>query len=287
MSAAMRTRWAAVGAAVAISLGVGGIGISHAVIDSGVKNVFVPLDAPCRLVDTRPGSDNVGTRSTPLPAGTAVTFDAFGTNGNCTLPTGFSGLALNVTPVNASANTDIRLYPTGGTVPLTSNLNPEAGTLPVPNAVDVGVSTAGEFDVLNKFGTVDIVIDVAGYYDDHHHDDRYPTFDEVVGAPGGVELFAAATVGVTDVVESVGPLTSVTARGTGWYRVVFGEDAFVDGQTTAFISLASNSSIDVPTPCFYEIVDARTLDVRCYDLGSGGDESPEDAEWSLMIYTTT
>ncbi len=103
------------------------------------------------------------------------------------------------------------------------------------------------------------------------------------------ELFAAATVDVTNVQTSVGPLESVTQLGVGHYRVAFSEDAFGDiaPLTTAFISLTSNSAIDTPTPCFYEIVDSRTMDVRCYDLGSMGDEQPEDAEWSLMVYQKT
>lgn len=191
MSGLMRTRWAAIGAAVAVTLGAGGISLTHAVIDSGVKNVLVPVE-PCRLVDNRTAPDTVGPSDDPLPAGTPVTFDSFGANGNCVLPASFEGLLINVTPVNATANTDIRLYPTGGPPPLSSNLNPEAGTLPVPNLVSVGVSNAGQFDVLNKFGTVNIVIDVLAYYDDHNHDDRYYTQDEIdPGHPDAVAGFLA------------------------------------------------------------------------------------------------
>lgn len=201
MSGLMRTRWAAIGAAVAVTLGAGGIGLAHAVVDSGVRNVVVPID-PCRLVDNRTAPDTVGDSDDPLPAGSAVTFDAFGTNGNCTLPNGFEGLIINVTPVNATANTDIRLYPTGGAVPLSSNLNPEAGTLPIPNLVTVGLNDQGQFDVLNKFGTVNIVIDVLAYLDDHHHDDRYPTatYSAVVNENGqlsrGVGAIDAESIGV-------------------------------------------------------------------------------------------
>ena len=44
-----RTRWAAVGAAVAVTLGAGGVSLTQAAISDGPKPVFVTLDAPCRL----------------------------------------------------------------------------------------------------------------------------------------------------------------------------------------------------------------------------------------------
>ena len=59
-----RSRWAAVGAAVAVSLGAGGVGwLAHAA--NTPPSTFVGI-APCRLFDTRPAPDNVGDRNTPL-----------------------------------------------------------------------------------------------------------------------------------------------------------------------------------------------------------------------------
>ncbi len=60
-----RSRWAAFGAAVAVSAGAGGIGLVQA--SGGAESTVTPV-APCRLVDTRsPGT--IGVRSTPLGAG--------------------------------------------------------------------------------------------------------------------------------------------------------------------------------------------------------------------------
>ena len=64
----LRTKWAAVGAAVAVTLGAGGLSMAQAAITEGDKPVFVALDAPCRLVDTRVDS-NVGAKDTVLAAG--------------------------------------------------------------------------------------------------------------------------------------------------------------------------------------------------------------------------
>ena len=80
----IRSRWAAIGAAVAVSMGAGGLGIAHATITSGERTAFVPI-TPCRLLDTRPGADNVGPKSSPMGAGETHTVSARGSNGNCTL----------------------------------------------------------------------------------------------------------------------------------------------------------------------------------------------------------
>ena len=64
-----RSRWSAVGAAVAVTLG-GGLAIpaAKATISSGERAVFVAI-APCRLLDTRPAPQTVGPRATPLRCG--------------------------------------------------------------------------------------------------------------------------------------------------------------------------------------------------------------------------
>ena len=179
-----RSRWAALGAAVAVSLGAGGIGIGHATTSSGDRPVYIPLDAPCRLADTRPAPNTVGPRTAALGPDEIYTLKAWGTVGNCTLPTGTSALALNVTAVGATRQTNLRFFPAGAPVPTTANLNPTPGAPPTPNAVNVGLDTTGSFSVFNKFGNVAVVVDVVGVYDDHHHDDRYYTKAQVDTAVG-------------------------------------------------------------------------------------------------------
>jgi hypothetical protein len=170
----IRTRWAAVGAAVAISLGAGGIGITHATTSSGERAIYTPIN-PCRLADVRPAPNTVGPRTAGLGPDETYTLDGWGAVGDCNLPTGTSGLALNVTAVDPTAPTFLRLWPADGTQPTTSNLNPTPGEPPTPNAVNVGLSAAGKFSIFNRFGTVNVIVDVVGVYDDHNHDDRYYT----------------------------------------------------------------------------------------------------------------
>ncbi len=181
----LRTRWAAIGAAVAVTLGAGGIGITHATTSSGARPVYVPIE-PCRLADTRPAPDTVGPRSTPLGPAETYDIDGWGAVGNCNLPTGTAGLNLNVTALGATQQTNLRFFPESAALPTTANLNPTPGAPPTPNAVAVTLNGGnGTFSVYNRFGTVAVVIDVMGYYTDHTHDDQYYTKAESDAALAG------------------------------------------------------------------------------------------------------
>jgi hypothetical protein len=173
----LRTRWAAVGAAIAVSVGAGGVGIGYATTSSGERPIYVPIE-PCRLADTRP-EFQVGPRSTPIGADETYQRPGWGSVGDCTLPSGTTGLSLNVTAVDPTLPTFITLFPGTSTLPNASHLNPAPGQPPTPNAVNVDLDGAGKFNVYNLQGTVDVIIDVVGYYDDHDHDDRYYQKSEI------------------------------------------------------------------------------------------------------------
>lgn len=177
VSATVRTRWAAVGAAVAITLGAGGIGISHATTSSGTRPIYRALK-PCRLADTRP-QFQVGPRSAALGPNETYPLQGWGAIGNCNLPTGTSALALNVTAVDATRPTFLTLFPGDATLPTASHLNPSPGSAPTPNAVNVALDPSGAFKIYNFAGSVHVVIDVVGVFDDHDHDDRYYTKAQV------------------------------------------------------------------------------------------------------------
>jgi len=177
MSTTIRTRWAAIGAAVAITLGGGGIGLVSATQPDGASTL-IPI-TPCRVIDTRPDF-NVGPKASPLGPGETHTVAAHGDNGDCTgIPTDAVALSMNVTAVDASAPTFLTIWATGDTQPTASSLNPTPGQPPAPNAVTTELSAGGEFDIFNLAGNVHVLADINGYYVDHHHDDRYYTQDEI------------------------------------------------------------------------------------------------------------
>ena len=137
-----RSRWAALGAAIAVSLGAGGLLTTSASIGSGERAVYVPI-APCRVFDTRPGTDNVGPRNTPLGPGDTFAATVRGTNGNCTIPTDAVGVTMNVAIVNPTTASFLTAFPPDSPRPLAANANWIGGQPPLSNAVTDDISTHG------------------------------------------------------------------------------------------------------------------------------------------------
>lgn len=217
-----RSRWAAIGAAVAVSLGAGGfVGFVNAA--ASVPSDVVAI-TPVRVLDTRDsvdvglagpfvsavGQDLTITGSIPTTGGTQVV-----------VPLGATAVLLNVTAVAPQANGFISVRPADAPgAPATSSLNFSAGET-VPNAVTVAVPTAGPdagkieitYDALGTAGPrTDVLIDVVGY--------------TVAAAP-------SAPTPLTAVVEQDGTFVRGTAGTTsqslagvpaGRYAVVFAQD---------------------------------------------------------------
>jgi hypothetical protein len=122
---------------------------------------LVPI-TPCRLVDTRPAPNRIGPNGA-FGIGDTKTIAARGSKGQCTLPSDAVALSLNVTAVGATAPTFLTVWP-GGPLPTASSLNPFPGEPPTPNAVAVQLSAGGTFNIYNLAGTVNVIVDVNGYY---------------------------------------------------------------------------------------------------------------------------
>lgn len=165
----LRSRWAAVGAAVAVTLGAGGLTLVDA---SGSRpSSFVSI-TPARILDTRDGVaiGLEGRFTSPAPRTLQVTGSVRTPTGDAVVvPAGATGVVLNVTAVLPSAPGFISVRPDGSPgAPTTSNLNFEAGAI-IPNAVTVALSPDGVIEITyDAFGAVgpvtDVLIDVTGYY---------------------------------------------------------------------------------------------------------------------------
>ncbi|MCE9620720.1 MAG: hypothetical protein K8R99_00060 [Actinomycetia bacterium] len=168
----VRSRWAAIGAAVAVSLGGGGLLLVDAA-DSPESNTV--LINPVRILDTRDPAD-VGLAG-PFVSAVSQKLQVTGTiptnTGNqSVVPAGASGVLLNVTAVVPTAAGFISIRPGDATgTPSTSSLNFTAGSV-VPNAVLVALPTSGAnagkieitYDAFGAAGpTTEILIDVVGF----------------------------------------------------------------------------------------------------------------------------
>jgi hypothetical protein len=74
-------------------------------------------------------------------------------------------VSLGVTVVNPTAASYLTVYPADVPRPLASNLNWVAGQPPTPNAVTAALSTDGRLAFYNFDGSVDVLVDIVGYYE--------------------------------------------------------------------------------------------------------------------------
>lgn len=119
---------------------------------------------PCRVLDTRNAADPNGFGGPSLAASSTRVFTLAG---QCGISTGAQAVAVNVTVVGPGAPGYLTFYPAGGSQPLASTINYSAGQVRANNAVlalgaNGGVACAAGLGA----GTVDVVVDVTGYFAD-------------------------------------------------------------------------------------------------------------------------
>jgi RHS repeat-associated protein len=136
---------------------------------------FVSL-APTRICDTRPGNgsglsgaaaqcNGINNTGEPVPAGGTLTVNATGTFGSQTVPASAYAVVVNVTVATNTAPTFLLAYPAGSARPAQgSNVNDSIANQAANNQVTVALGTGGQVAIYNNGGTVNLVVDIVGYY---------------------------------------------------------------------------------------------------------------------------
>lgn len=182
--ARLRTRWSAIGAAVAITLGAGGFGLAQAAVSTGEKPITVTIEAE-RILDTRDNLGLAGKFAHATPRDLQVTGEvAVAPSGMKTVvPADAVGVLVNVTVVSPSHAGFLALRPAGATgAPDTSTVNFFPGTVE-PNAATVDLGPGGKIQIwvqtASASGNADVLVDIVGYTIDHNHNDIYYTKEQV------------------------------------------------------------------------------------------------------------
>ncbi|MEP7336907.1 MAG: reprolysin-like metallopeptidase [Acidobacteriota bacterium] len=124
---------------------------------------YHPLPNPVRLLDTRGNQGNCDNVSTPISAGASITTQARTTCETLTIPAAAQAIAGNATVINGSGQLGyLTIYPNGVASPLAANMVYFPGQI-LSNAFTVNLNASGEFNIFAE-RTVDMVVDVAGYY---------------------------------------------------------------------------------------------------------------------------
>ncbi len=127
--------------------------------DQAAGDAFAPL-SPVRILDSRPAGPQVGPYGTPWGAGQSRDVTVAGTAG---VPSNADAVVLNVTVTDTAASSYLSVWPAGEARPLVSSLNWTRGQT-TPNAVTVKVGASGKVSIYNLGGTVDVIVDVVGYF---------------------------------------------------------------------------------------------------------------------------
>jgi len=129
--------------------------VGDATNSSGPLGMFNAL-TPARLLDTRQTGG-------PLGTGQSLNLQVTGRGG---VPSsGVAAVVLNVTATDTTGSSFMTVWPTGTAMPLASNLNWVPGQT-VPNRVIVKLGAGGQINIFNQQGSVDVVVDVSGWFTD-------------------------------------------------------------------------------------------------------------------------
>ncbi len=121
------------------------------------RSSYMPL-VPARVLDTR---DGTGAPTARLRGGDSVDVSVTGLGG---VPaTGATSVVLNVTAVEPTTNTYVTVWPTGTDRPFSPSLDVQA-TATVANVVIARVGENGKVSLFDNAGSVDLVVDVQGYF---------------------------------------------------------------------------------------------------------------------------
>ncbi len=269
---------------------------------SGSAGGEVGAGFPQRLVDTRAGSGSLGAGSAIGPAATAT----YQVTGNAGVPaSGVSAVILNATVTNTTAASFLTLWAAGATRNTVSNDNWVAGWTRANRAI-VPVSSTGQISVYNQFGSVDVILDVDGYFTnasasgalftsvapvrlaDHTALGPNSSFDESVTGRAGVPANATAAMLNSTVSETTAPsfLTSYPTGGTrpntsdinwvaGQVNPNLGVSTLGTGGMSTFYNSAGNVNVTIDLEGFFGAaagvtVTANPMSIPANGGGTGG-----------------
>lgn len=135
-------------------IGTNAASANPAVSSPGGSSLAFHTVVPSRVLDTRTG---IGGSKTPLSANPARAATILG------IPQDATAVVINVTAINGTNPSHLTIYAKGASMPDTSTVN-WVDAHPVSSEATVALSADRAIALRNNSGTVDVVIDLLGYY---------------------------------------------------------------------------------------------------------------------------
>jgi subtilase family serine protease len=239
-------------------------------VSSVTSSSYTPV-TPIRAMDTRSGGNGVAAakladKSTVSLQVGGTTITAIGGTATQTIPSGITGVAMNVTVTNVTGGGFLSVFPnetasgTVNTVPNASNLNFSVGQT-VPNMVMVPVGADGKVNFYNGAvsGSTDVIADIAGYYTAGTSGDVYHPLGPVrvvdtrikENATGAIAAKGTLNLKLPSSYKAIISNVTVTAPAAGGFLNVYPEGAtlpnvsnlnFGTGQTIPNLAIVQSNS---------------------------------------------
>lgn len=203
-------RWRVIAAVAGISALAGGGVLLAAPSDPATALAFHTVPS-VRVLDTRPATQ-VGTRSTPLGVADSLNLVIPG------LPDDATAVSINVTVVDGTEASFLTVFPTGDARPVASTVNWDSAGAEANNATVV-IHSAHSVTLFNLKGSVNVVVDLLGYY--------APTpVGTSVPASSAAFLYATSTSSQTVLADAVVAFDQVNGETPGAFSTDVLDDAF-------------------------------------------------------------
>lgn len=247
-----RSRWAAIGAAVAVTLGTGGLATTFATSSASSLVAVTPV----RVLDTRLAAMGPAlTASTPRLLDVAGAIPTVGSDGvtvttATVVPDGATAIVANVTLVSPTTPGFLAVRPGTATGnPTTSSVNAGAAGVIVPNAVTVELPTAGAttgqiqlwFSGTEPTATAQVLVDIVGYYLAGAAGPVGPAGPAGPVGPAGLAYVGTFQSGATTAIGTTGP-PPAPANYVGTFDLTPGR-IFVTGDLSVRNEDVSNAGI--------------------------------------------
>ena len=240
-----------------------------------IRTASAPLPfiaiSPCRLADTR-GNGFTGQYGPPILLANATR--NFTITGQCGIPATAAAVSFNFAALNVGAAGDLRVFPTGGGIPLVSTLNYNANTPNIANAAVVPLGTGGAITVLADATAIDLIIDVNGYYDNSGIITAVtPGTGLAGGGTSGAVSLGIAAGGVTSTELATNSVTSpkIAANAVTAGAIASGQVAKNVNGVTDTVTVAGSGLVTVNTAGSTITVGGGGTPSGSFVLGSPGD----------------
>jgi hypothetical protein len=117
--------------------------------------------SPNRVCDTRSSSGLPPCTGKTLSGGTSLDVAVAGVSN---ISSSAVSMDANVTVTNTTAWSYLTIYPENSSFPTASDLNWTSGGITIANQTITELGTSGGISVYNAFGSVDVIMDVDGFY---------------------------------------------------------------------------------------------------------------------------